>query len=543
MNAASHTFDYVIVGAGSAGCVVANRLSANPSVRVLLIEAGPRDNSIFLRMPAAMGIPLETTRFNWKYLTEPEAGLNGRVSEQHRGRVLGGSSSINGMIFNRGNPRDFDGWAQSGLSEWSFAHCLPYFRRMETFDGGADSYRGGDGPLLVHRCRAENPLYQAFLEAGVQYGIGRTHDHNGQKQEGVHLAQVTIRNGTRESTAQAYLKPLRGRSNLTVQVGAQVDRLTVSGNRVTGVAFTTDSGATHRVEAEREVILCAGAIGSAHLLMLSGLGDADDLRAHGVQVAQHLPGVGRHLQDHIGVPVQYKITKPLSPTRQLSPVGRVFTGARWMLTKGGLGASNYFEVGAFFRTGDDTAGPDIQQEFFPMIGMYHQGKAQAWDGFQYFTSLMHPESQGSIRLKSADPKARPELRFNYLSAGDDLKRLARGIRMTQEMVRQSAWDGIRGAAFSPDADVTDDAGLEAWIRKEANTGYHPVATCRMGSDDMSVTDQQGRVHGIEGLRVIDASLMPNLPTGNTNASTIMLAEKLSDAVMGRALPPTPIAYA
>lgn len=542
MTRPADTFDYVIVGAGSAGCVVANRMSANPTLRVLLIEAGPRDNNIFLRMPAAMGLPLETERFNWKYLTEPEPGLAGRVSTQHRGRVLGGSSSINGMIFNRGNPRDYDGWAQDGLTEWSYGHCLPYFRRMESFDGGADAFRGGDGPLMVHRCRAENPLYQAFLEAGVQYGIGRTSDHNGQKQEGVHLAQVTIRNGVRESTSQAYLAPLRGRENLTIQVNAVVQRLVVSGNRVTGVA-TTSGGVSRNVVAEREVILCAGAIGSPHIMMLSGLGDADDLRACGVRVAQHMPGVGRHLQDHVGVPVQYKIKKPLSPTKQLSRVGRVLTGARWMLTKSGLGASNFFEVGAFFRSGDDSDGPDIQQEFFPMIGMYHQGKAQAWDGFQYFTSIMHPESRGQIRLKSADPSARPELRFNYLSVEADVNKLARGIRMTQDMVRQSAWNEIRGGQFSPGEDAKDDNALKSWIREHADSGYHPVATCRMGNDDQSVTDQQGRVHGIEGLRVIDASLMPGLPTGNTNAATIMLAEKLSDVVLGQSLTPTPVSYA
>ncbi len=485
MTGTKQKFDYIVVGAGSAGCVLANRLSARDGTRVLLLEAGPSDGSVILRMPAAMGLPLETTRFNWKYFTEPDAGLDNRVSEQHR---------------------------------------------------------GGDGPLYVQRCRAENPLYHAFLRAGEQYGLAMTPDHNGRKQEGVHIAQVTIKNGVRQSTAEAFLKPVRNRSNLKIATNSLALKLISSGNRITGISYS-QGGIQHDAEAEIEVILAAGALGSPHILMRSGIGDTDDLRQHGIKMVQHLPGVGKDMQDHIGVPIQYTTNKSVSPTKQLSPVGRLFTGAKWMLTKGGLGASNFFEVGAFYKSDDNLDGPNLQHEFFPMVGMYHQGKAQAWDGFQYFTSIMHPKSRGQIRLKSANPTDYPELRFNYFSDPSDLRTLAIAVQKTREMVRQSSWNELRKTELSPGYDVGDINQLEAWIRSQAGSGYHPVATCRMGDDQMAVTDQAGKVHGTEGLRIVDASIIPLLPTGNTNAATIMLAEKLSDAILGQSLPAKPVDYA
>ncbi len=358
----------------------------------------------------------------------------------------------------------------------------------------------------------------------------------------MHIAQVTIRDGVRQSTSEGYLKPIAGRSNLTVAPNCFVKKLHSSGNRITSLTFA-QNGREQTVEALNEIILCAGAIGSPHLLMLSGIGDADHLRQHSIKIVQHLPGVGRDLQDHIGVPIQYNTRKSVSPTKQLSPVGRLFTGAKWILTKGGLGASNFFEVGAFFRDSEKIDGPNLQHEFFPMVGMYHQGKAQAWDGFQYFTSIMHPKSRGQIKLKSADPTVHPELRFNYFSEQSDLAALVTAVRKTRDMVRQSSWNELRNVEISPGPDIDDDAQLSGWVRANGGSGYHPVASCRMGRDPLAVTDQAGRVHGVEGLRIIDASLIPTLPTGNTNAPTIMLAEKIADSILGHALPAEAISYA
>ncbi len=408
---------------------------------------------------------------------------------------------------------------------------------METYEGGADPWRGGDGPLHVHKCRAANPLYQAFLGAGQDFGLPLTPDHNGERQEGVNIAQASTHRGVRESTARAFLRPALGRANLRVITGAQVSGVRVAGNRATGVDFVA-GGSEQTAEAEAEVILAAGAFGSPQLLMLSGIGDGDHLRASGIAVRQHLPGVGRNLQDHVAVPIQFTSRKPVSPTRELSALGRYVTAVRWLLTRGGLGASNYFEVGAFFRGSDSVPYANLQHEFFPAIGEFYRGEARVLDGFQYFTSVMRPASRGSVRLKSADPKATPEIRFNYLSAPEDMAQMKEGVRHTLEMIRQRSWDALRGAEVSPGVDVADDGALDSWIRANAGTGYHAVGTCRMGSDALAVTDAEGRVHGIAGLRVVDASLMPRLVTGNTNAPTIMIAEKLADAIRGRQLAPT-----
>ena len=534
-------YDYIVVGAGSAGCVVANRLSEDGATTVLLLEAGPRDGSIILRMPAALGLPLESRRFNWGFVSEPEPGLEGRTSDQHRGRVLGGSSSINGMVFVRGNPLDFEAWAALGLPEWSYSHCLPYFKKMETFEKGADEYRGGEGPLHVHLCRAQNPLYQAFLGAGQDYGLPLSEDQNGYRQEGVNVAQATTRRGERESTSVAYLGPARGRSNLTVVTDAHVAKIEVSGNRAEGVSFTTKSGPA-TANARAEVILSAGAFGSPQLLMLSGVGDANELKALGIAPKTNLPGVGRELQDHVAVPVQYTTRKSVSPTRELSRLGRLVVGARWFLARSGLGASNYFEVGAFFRGNASVAYPNLQHEFFPMIGEFYRGEARVMDGFQYFTSVMRPASRGRVSLRSADPLAPPKIQLNFLTERSDLDQMVEGIERTREMIAQRSWDELRGQEITPGADLSSRAELEPWIRANAGTGYHAVSTCRMGNDATAVTDREGRVHGLEQLRVIDASLMPRLVTGNTNASTIMIAEKLADVVRGRSLPPSRVPF-
>ncbi|MFC3174012.1 choline dehydrogenase [Novosphingobium bradum] len=530
-------FDYVVVGGGSAGCVVANRLSEDGTKRVLLLEAGPRHNSVILDMPAALGLPLESTKFNWGFKSEPEPGLNGTVSDQHRGRVLGGSSSINGMVFVRGNPADYDNWARLGNPKWSYAHCLPYFRKMETFEGGADDYRGGDGPLHVHRCKADNPLYRAFIAAARQYGLPFNPDQNGRDQEGVNLAQASTYKGVRWSTARAYIDPARGRRNLVVRTGAQVTGLSFDGTRATGVEYEL-RGRKCRAMAGAEVILCAGAFGSPQLLMLAGIGDAQELGELGIPVRQHLPGVGKDLQDHVAVAIQYSTeSRTASPTRQLSMIGRLVLGIKWLFLRKGLGTSNYFEVGAFFRGNDAVEYANLQHEFFPMVGEFYRGEARISPGFQYFTSVMRPESRGSVTLRSADPKAAPVIRMNFLTAPEDLRQLREGVRKTREMIAQPAWDELRGEELSPGSRIQSDEDLDAWIRANAGTGYHAVSTCRMGTDEMAVVDEDGRVHGMQNLRVVDASVFPKLITGNTNAPTIMLAEKLSDHILGKMCAP------
>lgn len=524
-------FDYVIVGAGTAGCVLANRLSADPSRTVCLLEAGPSDRSLFIRMPAALTIPIESKVYNWGYVSEPEAQLNGRRIGQARGRCLGGSSSINGMVFVRGNPQDFDGWREFGIEGWDFEDCLPYFKKLETFHGQPSPLRGGDGPVSVVESKADHVFYRSFLEAADQFGLPRAADYNGAEQEGAHVTQATIRDGARCSAADAYLRPALRNPNLKVIKQALATRLLFEGRRATGVAYEA-RGQVRAVRAETEVILCAGTIGSPQILMLSGVGPADHLKSLDIPILADLPGVGENLQDHVVAPLRYRSDKPLSLSRDLTAFGRARLGLEWLLSRRGLGASNFFEVGAFFRS-EGAGYVNLQHEFLPFLADFRDGKVVLGDGFQYFVSQMRPKSRGRIRLKSADPKAKPAIHFNYLSHPEDLREMLEGIRLTREMARQRAWDAFRSEALDPAPDAASDADLTAWLRQSANTEHHPAGTCRMGADPFAVTDGQGRVHGLERLRVVDGSILPLVPTANINAPIFMLAEKIAAAMRAR----------
>jgi choline dehydrogenase len=529
MVGSGESFDYVIVGAGSAGCTMAARLTEDSGTRVLLIEAGGSDRSILIQMPTALSIPLGMKRYNWDFESEPEPYLDGRRMNTPRGKVLGGSSSINGMVYVRGHACDFDQWEEEGAQGWGYRHCLPYFRAAETWKDGGDEYRGSDGPL--HTCAGNemrNPLYGAFVEAGRQAGYGETADYNGYRQEGFGPMHMTVKGGVRWSTASAYLKPVLGRPNLELVTEALTRRVVFEGKRAVGVEYER-GGQTQVARAAREVVLAAGAIGSPALLQLAGIGPA------GVELVHDLAGVGENLQDHLEVYIQYRCTQPITLNGQLDPFRKALIGARWVLFKNGLGATNHFESCAFIRSKAGVRWPDIQYHFLPAAMRYDGKSAVDGHGFQVHVGPNKAKSRGWVRIRSGDAREKPRILFNYLQHEDDRAGFRACVRLTREIVAQAAFDPYRGAEIAPGEAVQTDDEIDAWVRANGETAYHPSCTCKIGHEDdpMAVLDPECRVCGVERLRVADSSVFPTITNGNLNAPTIMVAEKAADLIRGR----------
>ena len=529
--------DVIIVGAGSAGCVLAARLSEDTSRRVLLIEAGPPDRSWRIDMPAAVGSLLSSERFNWNYVSDPEPYLNGRRLTHPRGRVLGGSSSINGMVYIRGHARDYDGWAAQGLTGWSYAEVLPYFKRAERHLHGGDAYHGASGPLAVCAPNLDpTSLAASFVRAGVQAGYGTETDVNGERQEGFGRIDRTTFKGRRCSAARAYLDPAITRRNLAIRTGVRVNRVMLDKQRAVGIEYTDRIG-THLAGADAEVIVAAGAINSPQLLQLSGIGPANLLRQFGIPVQHELPAVGENLNDHPDIVIQHRCLKPVSLFGANRGIAKLLTGLRWFAGIDGLAGSNHFEAGAFLRSRAGIEFPDIQLTFMPLAIRPGTVEDVGQHSFQVHIDLLRPQSLGRVAIRSADSGEAPSICFNYLANPLDRTALRAALRLTREILAQQALDEFRGEELYPGAAVSNDADIDAWIRQCVETCYHPVGTCRMGLDPLgSVVDAQGRVHGVAGLRVVDASIMPSIVSGNTNAPVIMMAEKISADILGSSAP-------
>jgi choline dehydrogenase len=541
------SFDYVIVGGGSAGCALANRLSADPNNSVLVLEAGRPDYwfDVFIHMPAALMFPIGSKFYDWMYSSQPEPHMNGRRVTHGRGKILGGSSSINGMIFQRGNPLDFERWgADAGMSSWDYAHCLPYFKRMENCLAAdtTDAFRGKSGPLRLERGQVKNPLFGAFFSAVKQAGHPITQDVNGFQQEGFAAFDRNVKRGRRFSAARAYLHPVKRRRNLTVQCRALATKLITEGKTVVGVEYSLPFGRNKSVRA-KEVILCGGAFNSPQLLQVSGIGNETDLRAVGITSVHHLPGVGENLQDHLEVYVQQSCTQPVSLNPTMKFWKRPFIGFAWLFRKG-PGASNHFEAGGFIRSNDEVKYPNLMFHFLPIAVRYDGTAPAGGHGYQVHIGPMYSNSRGSLKVVSADVRDKPAFTFNYLSTFEDKREWVEAISAARKILGQPAFAPYDGGEISPGPQVATDEQVLDWVRKDGETAYHPSCTCKMGTDAMSVVDPLTmRVHGMAGLRVVDASVMPYVTNGNIYAPVMMVAEKAADLILGKTpLDPETVAF-